>query len=111
VESAIVAMRAAVAAEGKFAEAHPDLGYTCTLLELPADELIEGLLKNPRRNGYTFEIRGCRTARVQGANPTYQVTARPAYADMPAFCSDDSGVLRFDPSGSVSKCLEAGTPW
>jgi hypothetical protein len=110
-DSAIVSMRALVDAETQFARAHPEVGYTCTLSVLPGGEPVAGLVKNSTRNGYTFEISGCRTHTAKHPNLTYQVTARPNNAKMPAFCSDESGILRLDPNGSVSKCLKAGEPW
>jgi hypothetical protein len=109
VDSAIGSMRAIVAAEGRFAEAHPGLGYTCALSELPPDRLIGRLVNSGNRNGYAFEISGCQ---VGGKDPNkrFQVTARPLHKQMPAFCSDQSGILRSDESGSPAKCLESGVP-
>lgn len=109
VDSAISSMRSIVAAEGRFAAAHPDLGYTCTLSELPADGLIGKLVSSKTRNGYAFEIRGCQNGGVN-PNKRFQVMARPLHRQMPAFCSDQSGVVRTDESGSTTKCLESGMP-
>jgi|GEM_PF-739380 len=111
VDSAIGSVRAIVAEEKHFAQAHPDLGYTCTLSELSANELIGGLVKSGRRNGYAFEITGCRTEGRKEPNLSYQVTARPLHKQMPAFCTDQSGVLRSDEDGSPAKCLQSGTPF
>lgn len=110
VDSAIWTVRTVVAGEMKFAEVHPDLGYTCTLTELASDEVSAGLVKNGRNNGYAFEISGCRATDLQRPNMTYQVTARPLHPEMPAFCSDQTGVVRSDESGSVEKCLRNGVP-
>ena len=110
VDSAIGSIRAVVAGETKFAEAHPELGYTCKLSALPADELIAELVENQRKNGYKLEITGCQATAGKGPNVTYQVTLRPLRAGMPAFCSNESGILKLDSDGSVQKCLEGGLP-
>lgn len=110
VDSAIGSVRAIVAAEGNFAVAHPGLGYTCRLSELPPDKLIGELVNSGRRNGYAFELSRCRAEGGKGPNTGFQVTARPLQTQMPAFCSDQSGIVRSDESGSPAKCLESGAP-
>jgi hypothetical protein len=110
VDSALFRVRVVDAAETKFAKAHPEVGYTCTLSQLPDDyELMERLTKDGRENGYSFEIVGCQAADSKKPNSTYQVTARPLHSGLPAFCSDPSGV-RSDDTGSVEKCLANGSP-
>ena len=111
VDSAIGSVRTLVAAETKFAQAHPDIGYACTLSALPSDELTTELVKNGRRNQYAFEIGGCPAENAKRPATKYQLTARPLVRGMPAFCSDQSGVLKYDESGSIQKCLESGVPW
>jgi hypothetical protein len=118
VDSAIFSVRAVVAGEAEFAKAHPDVGYTCTLSQLTgpsssawADEVIAGLLKDGRTNGFSLEINGCQTADGKKPNPTYYVIARPLRRDMPAFCSDQSGIVKFDDTGSITKCLHDGASW
>jgi len=110
VDSAIVSIRIINAQETKFARVHPDTGYTCTLSELPPHEVIQDLMKDVRRNGYVFEITGCSGEIGGRPNQTYQVTARPMQANMPVFCSDQSGVLRSDEGGSPGVCLQSGPP-
>jgi hypothetical protein len=110
VDSAIVRVRAVGAAEAQFAKAHPEKGYTCTISQLPQDELVVGLANGGIDNGYAFRIVGCQTSGPQKPNTVYQVTARPLHSWLPAFCSDASGVLRSDDSGSVEKCLATGVP-
>jgi Na+-transporting NADH:ubiquinone oxidoreductase subunit NqrB len=108
VDSAIVRVRAVVAAEANFVKAHPELGYTCTLSQLPQDGLIARLAKGGIDNGYAFEIVGCEPPNHQSPNSIYHVTARPLHSGLPAFCSDPSGVVRTDDTGSVEKCLITG---
>jgi hypothetical protein len=110
VDSAIGSMRVLVAAEAKFAQAHPALGYACNLSELPADEDSAEVIKTGRKNEYTFEIGGCNTEDRAQPNTKYQLTARPLAANLPAFCSDQSGIVRYDGEGSVQKCLQSGVP-
>jgi len=109
-DSAIASMRVLVAAEATFAQAHPDIGYACTLSALPSDELTAQLVKNGRKNGYVFEIGRCPSEGVRGPASKYQLTARPLVTGMPAFCSDQTGVVKYDESGSIQKCLESGVP-
>ena len=108
VDSAIGSMRALVAAETKYAQAHPQIGYVCSLSALPSDELTTELVRNGTRNKYAFEIGGCLPGDAKRPNTKYQITARPVLARMPAFCSDESGVVKYEESGSVQKCLESG---
>ena len=110
VDSAIVRVRAVGAAEAQFAKAHPETGYTCTISQLPQDELVARLARGGIDNGYAFGIIGCQTSDPQKPNSVYQITARPLHSWLPAFCSDASGVLRYDDSGSIEKCLATGVP-
>jgi hypothetical protein len=112
VDSAIGRVRVISAAEIQFAKAHPELGYTCTLSQLPRGEEIARLLANNRiDNGYAFEIIGCQAAVPEKPNATYYVTARPLHTGQPAFCSDQSGILSSDEEGSVEKCLAKRSPF
>ncbi len=109
VDSAIWRVRAVGAAEEQFGKAHPEIGYTCTISQLPQEEL--GSLANGAvDNGYVFGIVGCQTSAPQKPNSMYHVTARPLHSGLPAFCSDASRVVKYDESGSVEKCLATGVP-
>ena len=108
VDSAIGRLRAVNAAENQFAKAHPAVGYTCTLSQLPHDEQILRLATDGKDNGYVFEIVGCQPPEPKKPNSMYHVTARPLHSGLPAFCSDQSGIVRFDDGGSVEKCLANG---
>jgi len=111
-DSAIGSVRTLVAAEKKYAEAHPEVGYTCSMSALPDDEFktIEQL-RNGTRDEYAFQIGGCQVANGARSNAKYQLTARPLLKGMPAYCSDQSGIAKYDESGSVQKCLESGVPF
>jgi hypothetical protein len=106
VDSAIGTMRALAADENKFAGAHPGWGYTCELADITADPTIA----RGRKNEYVFEISGCRGKAESGPNTSYQMTARPLRPGMPAFCSDQSGIVKADYDGSSANCVKAGQP-
>jgi hypothetical protein len=110
VDSAIARVRALSSAEAAFSEFHPEVGFTCVISQLPRDQQIARLLKGGVDNGYRFEIVGCKSPEAGRPNSTYRVTARPLHSGLPAFCCDSSGVLRYDVSGSVEKCLATGVP-
>jgi hypothetical protein len=111
IDSAIGSMRTLVAAEEKYADAHPETGYTCSMSALPSDEFkIIEQLRNGTRDKYAFEIVGCQAVDAKRPNAKYQLTARPLLKGMPAYCSDQSGVVKYDESGSIEKCLESGVP-
>ncbi|SRR5712664_1458331 len=107
VDSAIGSLRVLVNSETRFAQTHPDIGYACALSSLPNDDSTAELVKNGRRNEYAFEI-NCPAEEAKRPSTKYQLTARPLVAGMPAFCSDQTGVVKYDESGSIEKCLESG---
>jgi|HubBroStandDraft_6_1064221.scaffolds.fasta_scaffold754405_2 hypothetical protein len=104
VDSAIGTMRTLTAAEEKFSETHPSLGYTCKLVDLTTDPIIA----SGQKNEYIFEIIDCRARSVDGPNANYRLTARPLRATMPAFCCDQSGILKADYGGSTIDCVKSG---
>jgi hypothetical protein len=110
IDSAIVRVRAVAAAETEFAKVHPELGYTCTLSQLPQDELVARLAHEENDNGYSFGVAGCQAPDSKKPNSMYHITARPLQSGLPAFCSDPSGIVRSDDTGSVERCLASGVP-
>lgn len=111
IDSAIGRVRAISEAETQFARAHPQSGYICTLSELPRNEGITRVLAHGNTdNGYAFEIGGCEKTELGKPNSTYHITARPLHSGQPAFCSDSSGVVNSDESGSVERCIAKGVP-
>jgi hypothetical protein len=113
------------ASEARYGAQHPSRGYTCSLSDLfgkPANSAGQpGMVvapgfgigeaasfANSESLGYHFEITGC-----DGSPATkFQISATPLDADaaMKAFCSDESGTIRFDSSGSGAACLSQGQP-
>ena len=111
VDSAIYRMRVLSVAEAQFAKTHPDLGYTCSFSQLPSsDETVRRVANNRIDNGYAFEIIGCQALGVAKPNETYYITARPLHSGQPAYCSDQSGILKADYNGSVERCRTSGVP-
>ena len=111
VDSAIYRMRVLSASEAQFAKMHPELGYTCSFSQLASgDETVRRVAKNPIGNGYAFEIVGCQAQGVAKPNATYCLTAKPLHSGQPAYCSDQSGILKADYNGSVERCRTSGVP-
>jgi len=109
IDFAIGTLRTVVTAEKKLAREHPDHGYACALSDLGDDERLRALAKSGRRNGYVFELT-CAPKDATGAILGFRMTALPLYSGMPAYCTDQSGVLRYDEGGSPDKCLQNGAP-
>jgi len=108
VDSAIGRVRGVVAAEEQFARTHPEVGYTCSLPQLPRDDQIARLAKDGTDNGYAFNLGGCQPPTAKTPNLTYYVIAHPLHSRLPAFCSDQSGVVRLDEAGSGQECMTKG---
>jgi len=107
VDSAIYTLRTVVTAEKEFAQAHRDHGYACALQDLDAMR-SERWPGGRRRNGYEFEL-SCSAKNTTGIALGFRIIA-PLHSKMPAYCSDQSGVLRYDQDGSPEKCLQSGVP-
>lgn len=111
VDSAIYRMRVLSASEAQFAKAHPELGYTCNFSQLlSSDETVRRVANNPIGKGYAFEIVGCQAQGVAKPNATYHLMAKPLHSGQPAYCSDQSGILKADHKGSVERCRTSGVP-
>jgi hypothetical protein len=111
VDSAIGRMRVFYAAETQFAKEHPARGYTCNLSELSQGGEVQRLMpRDGVDNGYAFEVTGCQPPATGRPNSAYYTSARPLHSGQPAFCSDQSGILKADYSGSVEKCRASGLP-
>lgn len=110
--SAVAGIRALTTAEISYASAHQQAGFTCSLSDLEGEQLIPGPLAAGKKNGYTFELANCSPAAEGGSNVKFQVVAYPLTLNQTgnrAFCSDESGVVKVDSSGSAQSCLENGT--
>lgn len=106
--SAVGEVRALNTAEVNYSVA-PEAGFTCSLSDLGGS--MDVPLAGGRKSGYVFALSGCAAETTRGPNVKYQVVAYPfAYnqSGVRAFCSDEAGIIRFEPSGSPQACLENG---
>jgi type IV pilus assembly protein PilA len=109
--SAIGSVRTLEAAEVTYAAVHPGQGYTCSLSDLASASSITGALATGQKNGYVFELTNCSAGTDGSAIAKYQVVAYPltvSQTGVRAFCSDESAVIKVDPSGSAQGCVENG---
>jgi len=105
-DTAIGGLREIASSEEKFNKDHPEQGYTCTINQLQFDPRTDWSSR-PVRNGVTFALSECD---ANLPNRTYRATALHPRSDVSAYCSDQSGVVRYEPSRSLEKCLTGGTP-
>ena len=109
--SAVRGVRSLVVAEVTYSTNHP-AGYTCNLSELAGAGLIQGNLAAGQQHGYTFELLGCSAAEEGGANSQFRIVAYPVTQNTTgkrAFCSDESGIIKMDGSGSPQDCMSSGS--
>lgn len=109
--SAVAALRTLNTAEIAYSQAHRAHGYTCDLSDLTGAWGISTQLASGRKNGYVFEFERCEASKADGPIVKYQVVAYPdgpAYNNRPAYCSDQSDVIRVARNGSGNDCLTAG---
>jgi type IV pilus assembly protein PilA len=108
--SAITGVHRLNVAEAVYSQAHHEAGYTCSLSDL--DQSIDRELVKGQKYGYVFELKGCSVGPEGGPNMKYQVVAYPISVNqtgMRAFCSDESAVIRAEPGGSASECVDHGS--
>jgi hypothetical protein len=101
------------AAEGNYAQSHPESGFTCSLSDLidSNKSLMEALQIDPAiasgvLNGYKFTLSGCQGSPAA----SFQVTAEPVSpaAGTKAFCTDATQNVRASNDGRGSTCLSSG---
>jgi type IV pilus assembly protein PilA len=118
--SAVTAIQTIDDAEARYKARFPSLGYTCNLHDLGGTErssstpkqarLIDDELASGAKHGYRFAIRECFAS--AGVNIRYRVFAYPEQHNrtgVRAFCSDETGAMKSDPSGSPESCESSGT--
>jgi hypothetical protein len=109
--SVVSSVRTINTAEIAYSQAHRDKGYTCSLPDLSEAWGISADLARGRTNGYVFELKDCTAAKEDGPIKKYQLVAYPAAPvkpGSPAFCSNESDVIRVSKNGSAQDCLLAG---
>jgi type II secretory pathway pseudopilin PulG len=101
------------AAEATYSEAHPEQGFSCDLPQVASYGKLNAELGSGQRHGYVFALQNCAAEQPGGPNTKFQVVAYPMNRNQTgvrAFCSDESGAIRFDGDGSPQACLEGGAP-
>ena len=119
--SAINSIQKINQAEIQYESTYPTSGYACSLSALGGDpssgppspassQILQGDITSGSKSGYTFTIGHCTkvTANGQDRVTGYQITAVPWTVGKTgdrSFCSDESGQIKFDPSGG-SNCTQ-----
>ncbi len=112
--SAVNSVRTITSAEITYSATYPDTGFTCTISDLgpyttlpstSAAGLIDTVLASGQKAGYQFTLADC------SGTPSLSVTVHgdplPG-GGIRKFCSDQSGVLRYDPGSGA--CTTASQP-
>ncbi len=112
------AMRTILTAEMTYFSTYPTVGFTCALSDLdgfgggqPNEHqamLIASGLASGRKFGYVFSLSGCNGTPATG----FQLVAVPGGNGLGrrAFCSDQSGAIRYSADGNAATCLSSGSP-
>jgi len=109
---ALGSLRRIVAVESAYAKSHPHQGYACGPFpsagrgDMPHEiDPIRNIFKQSSTHYYTFEFNNCSAV-------GYWIVANPLHPGPIApytFCSDQTGVIRFEPS--LSKCDGMSPVW
>jgi hypothetical protein len=115
---AVAAIRNNNTAEVTYAATYPARGYTCLLSDLDGfgaggtnehqAMLIDSGLASGKKAGYIFSLNGCTGVPAKH----YTISAVPVdpSAHLRAYCSDESGVIRYSSDGKAANCLGSGMP-
>lgn len=120
--SAVGSMRTINTSEITYNSTYPNVGFACTLGALgppasgasatsTAAGLLDANLAAGNKSGYSFTPGTCNTS--GGTTVDYQWKADPQTAGTTgqrSFCTDNSGVIKYDASGSSATCLTSGSP-
>jgi len=110
---AVASVRAVVAAELDYNQAHPEIGFTCDIGELVSTGKIDGDLAKGTKHGYKFSLQNCALGQSGTQAQTYEVLATPLrfnQTGVRTFCSNESAVIKAQSSASPSACLGSGQP-
>jgi hypothetical protein len=110
-------LRTVVELQSNYAAAHADTGFACELALLKPAEQRDGADYDPTSflttgtwAGYRFALDGCQVDK-RGIVAHYQASAvrvERGTTGFRAFCTDETGVVRYDDSGAKMKCLASG---
>jgi hypothetical protein len=112
--SVVASMRTLNMAEIAYGQAHHDLGYTCSLSELSGVWQLSSDLVGGRKHGYQFKLKNCTPKKNGGPIAKYQLlaySADPVNAKAPAYCTDESDIIRVARSGPAQDCFSSGARW
>ena len=110
--SAMESLLALTRFERRYAAAHPSKGFTCdfgllkTEVLSNGEQIHEGFLFSDSFEGYKFSLVGCEV-NSKGVAVRYKATAvplLPGKTGVRAFCTDQTGELRYGVSGSAESC-------
>jgi len=114
----IAAIRTILAAETTYSSTYRSIGFTCTLSDLDGfggaernehqAMLIRSGLASGKRYGYVFTLSGC--AGVPAASFHLSATPYGESYPRPAFCADQSGIIRSAADGNPTTCEATGIP-
>jgi type IV pilus assembly protein PilA len=115
---AILSIKIIQQAEMMYAETYPSRGYTCSLPALGGDpnagqpsaeaaQLLPRDLASGIKSGYIFAISNCAMVSLNGTDRVtgYTITAvpvTPGKTGNRGFCSDESGITKYDPVGGTN---------
>jgi len=114
--SAVSAIRAITTAEHAYFQAYPDVGFTCSLVNLgppgtgqPYDKtgagILDAVVATGTKSGYSFSLSGCTGVPVISSYTSVAVPVNVGGTGQRAFCSDASGVMKFSDDGNPATCL------
>lgn len=119
--AAMKSIQAIEQAEMQYSVTYPSHGYACSLRALggepsaglpsaDAAQILPTDLAAGSRDGYIFTINNCAKVSLHGTDRVtgYTVTAvpvTPGKTGHRGFCSDESGVIKYDPTGGT-QCIQ-----
>ena len=116
--AAVGSLRKLSSLESQYAAAHADKGFACELVLLqPTEEMKQpsgpyATLLTGVWSGYKFSVVGCAPG-ASGVVTHYTLTAVPVSGyrtGVRAFCTDESGSIFYDVTGSAHECWAARQP-
>jgi len=117
--SAVSAIRTITTSEHAYAQAYPDIGFTCTLSNMgpPASgqpvsstgsDTLDPVVSTGTKQGYSFSLSNCTGTPVITGYQSVAVPLQVGATGQRAFCSDPSGIIQYAADGSSATCTSAG---
>jgi type IV pilus assembly protein PilA len=116
--AAVASIRTIATAETAYAQAYPQIGYTCTIGELgppplgtpatsAASDLVDPNLATGVKLGYVLSLTNCGMP-VRSNYNSAAVPVIPGSSGVRAFCSDSSGAIWYAGDGTEATCRATG---